>query len=326
MSPKFILDYFRKCHHNLKSLGEQENVSVFLLWCDSIWSYLRYGCTIRQYVDGEFFRYSLFERSKILTCRKYYKLVRRTNNVSYTKFLEDKALFNNHFSDFVHRRWVTSRDMTKEKFLLVCQRQKGIIIKPLGGMEGQGIYKIAAQKLLSENEIEQAYRELQKTDSIIEELVEQHPLMRFNSESVNTIRAITLMDKNTHEIKMLKTVLRAGVGNAVVDNYHQGGCCYEVDVESGRICSFGISAKEGKTLFHPGTDICMMGYEIPNWKHVIDGCIKAHSLLPECRYISWDVAITEDGIELIEGNHNGDYDMFEFVGRGKHWPTLKKYL
>lgn len=36
--------------------------------------------------------------------------------------------------------------------------------------------------------------------------------------------------------------------------------------------------------------------------------------------------ITTDGIELIEGNHNGDYDMLEFIGSNKYWSTLKKYL
>ena len=134
------------------------------------------------------------------------------------------------------------------------------------------------------------------------------------------------MDKKTQEVNVIKTVLRAGVGNAVVDNYHQGGCCYEVDIQSGRICSYGVSAKEGQCLFHPGTQICMLGYQIPNWDKVIKGCINAHALLPQCRYISWDVAITQEGIDIIEGNHNGDYDMLEFVGKGLYWPSLKHYL
>ena len=135
------------------------------------------------------------------------------------------------------------------------------------------------------------------------------------------------MDKTTHEVNLFKAVLRVGVGDTVVDNYHQGGCCYEVDVNSGRVCSKGISANGGDNIiFHPGTDTCMLGYQIPYWSEVVSGCIEAHKLLPQCRYISWDVAITEKGMELIEGNHNGDYDMIEFVGSNKYWPLLKKYL
>lgn len=326
MSPRFILDYIKRCHKNLSLLGKKENLSILKLWIDSVWSYLRYGCTIRQYINGNFFRLSSFERKKVLTCRKYFKLVRGTNDAKFVQYLEDKALFNHHFSKYVQRKWVTSKDMTEDDFSIVCEQDKGVIVKPLHGMEGDDIYKIDRSLLTSKEDRYKHYTELKHTDSIIEELVEQHPKMVFNNQSVNTIRAITLMDKQTHEVKMVKTVLRAGVGSTLVDNYHQGGCCYEVDVETGRICSFGVSAKGGNHIVHPGTTTCMLGYEVPNWQNVINGCIEAHKLLPQCRYISWDVAITNDGIELIEGNHNGDYDMLEFVGRGKFWPTLKKYL
>lgn len=326
MAAKFVISYLKKCQKQLSDLGHRENISVVSLWIDSVWSYIRYGCTIRQYVSGNFFSYSAFERKKVFTCRKFFKFMGGVNDSSYTHILEDKALFNHHFSEYVHRQWTTSREMDMDDFNTLCNCGKGIIVKPLSGMEGDGIYKIKAELLSSAEERCNAYDKLKKTSSIIEELIEQHPLMCFGSKSVNTIRAITLMDKNSGEVSMLKTVLRAGVGDAVVDNYHQGGCCYEVDVKTGRVCSFGVSTRGSNLIFHPGTDTCMLGYAIPNWDKVVDGCIKAHALLPQCRYISWDVAVTPDGMELIEGNHNGDYDMIEFVGRGKHWPTLKKYM
>lgn len=326
MNPKFIFAYIKKCQNKLIDLSKQEKVSIWSLWLDSLWSYFRYGCTIRQYVNGNFFRYSSFERSKVLTCRKYYKILENTNDISFTRFLEDKSLFNNYFSEFVHRKWVSSREMNENDFSIVCKQNKGIIVKPIEGMEGEGIYRISAEQLSSDSQVKQQFLMLRQSNTIIEELIEQHHNMCFNSDSINTIRVITIMDKKTHEVVILKTVLRAGVGNAVVDNYHQGGCCYEVDVKSGRVCSYGISAKHGKCMFHPGTHICMLGFEIPNWNKVVDGCTKAHKLLPQCRYISWDVAITENGIEIIEGNHNGDYDMIEFVGSGRYWPILKNYL
>ena len=57
----------------------------------------------------------------------------------------------------------------------------------------------------------------------------------------------------------------------------------------------------------------MLGRKIPNWDKVCDGVKQAHAMLPGCRFIGWDVAITEDGIELIEGNHNPDYELLEFL-------------
>lgn len=326
MNYNFVLAYLKKMHAELKQLNMQESIPLYKLWVDSIWSYLRYGCTIRQYVTGRFYKYSSFERNKILTTKKFFKLVDKTNDKLYIKYLEDKALFNTHFHKFVHRKWVDSRTMNRNEFNDLCSSNKSIIVKPIGGTEGDSIYIISHHELDSPEERDVLFEKIIKENAIIEELIVQHPRMKFNNQSVNTIRAITLMDKHTHEVKMLKTVLRAGVGDTVVDNYHQGGCCYEVDINTGRICSQGVSRNSNNLLFHPGTDICMLGYEIPNWVEVVNSCLEAHSLLPQCRYISWDVAITPLGVELIEGNHNGDYDMLEFVGSNGYWPVLKKYV
>lgn len=67
----------------------------------------------------------------------------------------------------------------------------------------------------------------------------------------------------------MKAILRAGVGNSVVDNYCQGGSIYEVDLNTGLVCSFGQSKNNSKSYVHPGTDIVMLGYKIPNWDVVI---------------------------------------------------------
>ena len=77
---------------------------------------------------------------------------------------------------------------------------------------------------------------------------------------------------------------------------------------------------------HPGTDIVMLGYRIPNWDKVIEGSEKAAEMLPQIRIIGWDVAITEDGIELIEGNHNPDYELFEFLGSTGYYSKIKSAL
>jgi len=326
MSIGYVIDYFKRSNRLLKVISSREDAPLFLLWLDCVWVFFRYGCAIRQYTEGRFYRYSSFERSQITTTRKYFKLVRKTNDPGFIQYLEDKEKFNSKFSEFVHRKWLTSNNMTEEGFDELCTSPTGLIVKPLGGMEGAGIYKVEPSELGDKESIRDLFLSLKKSNVIVEEVIRQHPQMVFNNKSVNTIRTITIVDKYTHEVKLFKAVLRAGVGSAVVDNYHQGGCCYEVDVPSGRVCSKGISANGDDCIFHPGTDTCMLGYQIPNWKQVVEGCIEAHKLLPQCRYISWDVAVTEQGMELIEGNHNGDYDMIEFVGSNKYWPLLKKYL
>ena len=320
-----LIKYIKKCQEYLSAIHRQEGLSMCFLWIDSIWSLLVYGCTIRHYRFGRFYKLRHFERKKVFTTRKFFKFVAATNSKGSIPILEDKEKFNDFFKDFVHRKWIDSNTMDLDRFKSLYQACEKIIVKPLAGTEGQGI-SIIDCKESSDESLQRIYDGLKKQNVIIEEVVKQHHYMCFNSKAVNTIRAMSLMDKKTGDVSVLKTVIRVGAADAIVDNFHQGGCVYEVDLDSGRICSAGLSTNGEAKIFHPGTNICMLGYQIPNWDKVINGCIQAHKQLPECRYIAWDVAITDNDIELIEGNHNGDYDMFEFVGKGLWWPVLKKYI
>ena len=298
-------------------------MSLLFCWVDSVWCAVRYGSMIRQYSVGKFYKYSGCQRDKMMTTRRFFEIVNKANNKDYIKYLENKLLFNDYFKPFVQRKWYDSAAITLEQLRELIETPSGAIIKPLDGMEGQGVYKLSSANVVN---IEEEYKRVKSFHAIVEECLVQHSDMCFGNKSVNTIRVITVWDEKAQQAHLIKTVLRAGVGAAVVDNFHQGGCAYEVDIPTGYVCSKGISATRGDIIVHPGTDICMLGYKVPNWNHVTEGCLKAQSMLPQCKYISWDVAITTDGIELIEGNHNGDYDMLEFVGSKGYYKIIKNYI
>lgn len=157
------------------------------------------------------------------------------------------------------------------------------------------------------------FSELSANDCIIEEVIKQDELMCFANKSVNTIRVYTIVNSKGNA-SILKCVLRAGVGETIVDNYAAGGCVYQVDNELGVITSKGLSKEKNSHIIHPGSDIIMLGYKIPKWESVKKICIAAAEKIPQVRFIGWDVAITEKGCLLIEGNHDPDYEFLEFVG------------
>ena len=72
--------------------------------------------------------------------------------------------------------------------------------------------------------------------------------------------------------------------------------------------------------------IRMIGRKIPYWEELKKLGAAAHKDLPQIKFIGWDGAITENGRELIEGNHHPDYDLLEFVGQRFWWSEFKKYL
>jgi len=245
------------------------------------------------------------------------------NEPDSVRILNNKHLFNAHFAPFVKRKWLYSKEMVFEDFSELCDSCSCILIKPEAGMEGNGIRKIIPPSDLQERT--NLFNKLSPDAFMIEECIVQHKDMVYGNTSVNTIRTHSIMDKNG-EVHLSKMLFRVGVGDSIVDNYAHGGCVYEVQLESGRIISPSLKKDGTEVYIHPQTDIFMLGRQIPNWDIVKEEVKKAHSLLPGCRFIGWDVAVTPDGIELIEGNHNPDYELLEFFGTKGWWEKIKKYI
>lgn len=236
--------------------------------------------------------------------------------------LENKAHFNKYFSDFVHRDWLLSSESTPNQIAEFIRRHGKVIIKPFDAMEGHGIYKLVCSEI---KDLDAEARKLSTQQVMIEEILVQHPCMVFGNTSVNTIRVHTILDRQGKG-HVLSCVLRAGVGDTVVDNYCSGGAIYPVDVKLGIVTGKGKSHTGGVHIVHPQTDIVMLGYRVPNWDILIQETVKAAERLPNLRLVGWDVAITQDGIALIEGNHNPDYELYEFIGEGKSYPAIKQLM
>ena len=55
---------------------------------------------------------------------------------------------------------------------------------------------------------------------------------------------------------------------------------------------------------HPVTGVCFENFSLPFWDEVEKLVLKAHAFIPSVISIGWDVAITEKGPVLLEGNDN----------------------
>lgn len=290
---------------------------------DCIWSLIRYGCVLNHYLYGKFYLLSSKERRDAFTYRHWQRIVPGANDPDKIHLLKNKVDFNTYFADFLHREWLFSATMSFEDFSEFIRRHKEVIVKPVDGLEGNGIY---LKKFQEHDDPESAFSELRSGKYLIEEKIIQHPDMVFGNKSVNTIRAYTIYNEKTDRIEILKTVVRAGVGDSIVDNSHSGGCAYEVDRESGKIISPSYCADGTSSEIHPLTDIHMIGRTIPFWNEVRRICMDAAAKIKECKFIGWDVAISESGPLLIEGNHTPDLDMVEFVGSHGYLPEIKRML
>lgn len=319
-----LLNGVKKYKSVIDILADSVGGGRFSMYIDSVWARIRYGCVLNHYVVGNFYKRSACERKKIYTYKDWCKVVATANKADAIHYLKEKVDFNTYFADFVGRDWLYSKTMKFEDFIVFCKKHDCAIVKPMSGLEGDGV--VLREMPRTEDEMKKAFEDYCSSDVLIEEKIIQHPDMVFGNKSVNTIRVYTARHADTGMVTIIKTVVRAGIGESIVDNSHSGGCAYEIDQELGYIISPYYAANGKSSYIHPGTEICMLGRKIPYWKEVRDICERAADLLPDCRYIGWDVAITKDGPLLIEGNHLPDLDMIEFVGSYGYKEKIMKGL
>lgn len=297
----------------LNRIVEETNKSKIAILLDCIYARIRHGCDIEQYTLGGFYRLKEFERKQSLTIHRKNKLVNKLNSQKSIQVLSNKVLFNKHFSQFIHRGWIYSEECDWESFKsFFSNLPKSVLLKPIDAMQGKGIEK---RVVSNDTEITQLYNDVIDKKILIEEFIQQHPRMVFGNKSVNTIRVMTMVDRNGAG-HVLKAILRAGVGDACVDNYCAGGVIYDVDLGTGIVDSRGRKEHDcdNTIIIHPMTDIVMLGYRLPNWEQVMSTAKQAAEFFPKCRLIGFDIAITDDNVDLIEGNESAHNGLYEYLG------------
>ena len=107
--------------------------------------------------------------------------------------------------------------------------------------------------------------------------------------------------------------VRVGNGSKVVDNFHSGGMSAVVDCETGLVTAEAMDKEGIRYECHPRTGTRFEGFQIPCWEQVKEMVKDACRQPPEMPVIGWDVAITEEGPLLIEGNRRPGFDMVQML-------------
>lgn len=58
-------------------------------------------------------------------------------------------------------------------------------------------------------------------------------------------------------------------------------------------------------IYHSDTNVKLIGYKIPRWDEAVSTAINLAKQVPDVRYVGWDLALTDNGWVLIEGNEDG---------------------
>lgn len=221
-----------------------------------------------------------------------------TNKKNINCFV-NKNEFDEVFSDFLGRPWAHVPNVSYEEFVARFAGEPKIIYKPLSDSCGHGVTVFA---LDGEEDIETVYNKLIKLpEGVVEGYVIQHPAMsKYSRKSVNTVRIVSVRDFG--RVNILYAAFRMGGGEAVVDNFHAGGVLALINPETGIVETNAIDL--GGTFYenHPVTGEKILGFQIPFWPEIVELLQKAGKIVKGVGYVGWDVAVTENGPVLIEGN------------------------
>jgi len=182
-----------------------------------------------------------------------------------------------------------------------------LFAKTIGGSLGKGAEIVmydASLKFLRENFV---YQKIMQVHSSIRELADV--------ESLSTIRIHSYLRKNG-TVEIQSAHLKLGVVG-LTDNIGTGGIGVPINLEDGCCLKFGFREIGKKRLYdkHPMGMRPFEGACIPYWKETRDLLNMLHKVFCDLRSVGWDIAITEDGPVVIEGNSGGDIMIPQFFIR-----------
>jgi len=90
-----------------------------------------------------------------------------------------------------------------------------------------------------------------------------------------------------------------------------------VDLASGLLLTVAADKQGHVFTHHPMTNTPIVGFQLPFFEEAKAMCEEAMQIVPQLRYVAWDVALTQKGPRLIEGNSFPSHAVPQFAA---HYP------
>ena len=255
----------------------------------------------------KFYQKSEEERNEYVSRLKMAYFYWRYTPGAAKAIFRNKTQFLNFFHENIHRAWIYAPSASYDEFVKMVSTFD-CIIKPCDGKLGKGVSKVFKDD--TSKDMKSLYAYCQKNRMLVEQCIEAcEELMALHPESLNTIRVVTIANKE--KACVFSSVLRTGVGNSVVDNSHAGGISAQINVKDGIVETDGANTHGERFVAHPDSGIVFKGFQIPMWDTIVETVCRA-ARQTQNPITGWDVVVNSDQkVEFIEGNYGPDMDMMQ---------------
>tara|TARA_R110002049_G_scaffold116271_4_gene268726 strand:- start:106 stop:1152 length:1047 start_codon:yes stop_codon:yes gene_type:complete len=260
------------------------------------------------------------------------------NKLSFSYFFEHyklptPELISYNLKNYYHFKGTVSLITNKTDLAIYfinvfeATKEDKLFLKLLDAVSGKGAILLDKKRLNTQLE---RYGDALLNNSYIHQkvLVQHAEINKIHSESINSVRIITYIDKN-NDIHILSALMRFGIGKSILDNVGSGGFAISINMDTGTLQGIGRqSITKGGAVYikHPNTNVKLNGFKIPFFLEACELSKKAATYLPN-RIVGWDIAICVDGPIIIEGNHNPSLHLSDIAYGGycTH-PLIKEIL
>ena len=311
--------------------AEEKNRMLYI----SIYDYWMYGVNLKEEFSLRFTELTHEEKQEYITFRNRFLYTHYMNDEDYAlNLLEDKY---NAYLKFRSHYLIDVICIESEKdydaFAGFVEKHSTFVVKPVNLGFGWGIHKQTVNKgdnlheiftsILSEGDAIQKKHHIKThaTRFVLEEVIAQsEKLSCLHPASVNCVRLSTIVVGD--KVHFFYPRIKVGRHGNFISNAGDDGFLVGIDTATGLIET--NAADEYGNVFerHPDTDIRFVGFQIPDWSGLLSlGRKIALELAPRIRYVGWDMAYTDAGWSILEGNPEGEFGAQFIYHRG-----LKKEL
>lgn len=249
-------------------------------------------------------------RNSFLQYKDWVNFIEEVNGTQYANkqtclyILRDKRILLKRLGSKLGREFLDISASTYEDFVNFTERHPKFVAKIVDGAFGNNIHVYDLKNNVQN--LENLYKNLLSNKTILlEEYINQvEELNQINPNSVSLVRICTLNINNSIDIASTP-LLRIGLNEDKTNN--RAAMVTQINNETGITEGISILYKYGKVNFqhkniHPYKNICIKNFSIPYFEEVKSLAIECAKLVPEVKYIGWDIAITNKGPVVIEGN------------------------
>jgi len=256
--------------------------------------------------------------------------------------LHDKLLFYGLFADFeefipttlalVQEGVVCSPEsggeLREDDLLHLLADQTPFVLRPVVGMMGMGVFIVERGKEgLTVNGEPSSVAAVQAMmrgldNYFLSARVKPHPrLAAMYPRTPHVTKILTMWDIDRREPFLAAAVQRVGTSASYpLDGWSRGALCSRVDLETG-VLGAAVPFRPGNPADydrHPDTGVEIAGLTLPNWESVKETLLAMCCRMPFIKYLVWDIVITGEGFEVLEGNSHPGLAMMQV-----HYPLLK---